>query len=324
MRPRWLRLVLENGDYNPRVRALAHERSGAYAIRERDSHRVMYVGESSCGKLWKTMLRHFQAPDSFAKVRETGVFRKDAKHYEIAIWPTSKGARRCTRQGAGKNEPGDPKALEAQAAWIASLKPEKNKDDGLAFDADEWRRERARLGADDDAWGGLLNPAGTLTNLGALTVLQGRDLKTGRARVLRWRSLGTAPTLAYDEAKRLHVVYHGRVVRPTTAEETAEYKRSHWGKAGRRVVTEGLVSVPPFRRVMVGESITYTTEKGGDSELVDYVHPWGEGVKGSWLPPIIVEHECHPATCRGSKCAAKGSIALMGGTYTVESRGIVG
>jgi hypothetical protein len=323
MRPRWLVLVLEGGKYNPRVRELTHARSGAYAIRERDSHRVMYVGESSCGKLWKTMLRHFQAPDSFAKVRETGVFRKGPEHYEVAIWPTSKGVRRCTRQGAGKNQPGDPKALAAQAKWIASLKPEKNKDDGLAFDADEWRRERERLAAGEDTWGGLLNPAGTLTNMGALTVLQGRDLKTGRARVMRW-PLRSAPTLAFDDAGRLFIVYRGRVVRPTTAEETAKFRRAHWGKEGRREVTEGVVAVPPFRRVMVGESITYTTEKGADRELVDYVHPWGEGAKGRWLPPIVVEHECHPATCPGSKCAARNMLALMGGTYTTESRGIVG
>ncbi len=430
MRPRWLRLVLDGGSYNPRVRALAHQRSGAYAIRERDSHRVMYVGESSCGKLWKTMLRHFQAPESFAKVRETGVFRKGAQHYDVAIWPTSKGVRRCTRQGAGKNEAGDQKALEAQAKWIASLSPEKNKDDGKARDdsGEGFRAHRARQAQDEDPWGGMLNPGpraprlpsgtvaydvrdvlagayrgkdlgertllshalyvdangdetkpstacgrvkserlvdvhgmragspitceecavrvaraglprwglvvdplrekarnprGTLTNMGALTEIQGRDLRTKRARVLRW-PVSKAPTLAYDDAPRLFVVYGGRVERPTTAKETAEYRRTHWGKSGRGVVTEGGVAVPPFRRIMVAESITYTTQKGTDSEPVDYVHAWGEGARGKWLPPIVVEHECHPETCRGAKCAAKGAIALMGGTYTVDDRGIVG
>lgn len=722
MRPRWLRLVLEDGDYNPRVRELARGRSGAYAIREIDSHRVMYVGESSCGKLWKTMLRHFQAPDSFAKVRETGVFKRGPTHYEVALWPTSTGNRRCTRQGPGKNEKGDQRALNAQARWIKTLRPENNKDDGQAFDADEWRAHRAAqaaqeandpfgilnpgnprvvvdaplerraenrtpdlftgrtkledrkggarrdwkgeadrlarelaecrrapaqmppppivpvvaprprprpegygdvdtrgqatmfrrnpevpplegdereefvfragtyfdrldlvdmrdgsfdiridgrvavhglhskewaewlsdayrtaatdarahrkvselvsppparsprfdyrvtgFGFNDAGTGGVIwlftvndegdrdseslaytdtrwrarfaaqlgqlgleqraafdrerverekvraaqpthqirpgmrvrwsdsrgsyvglveslekgdklrigpyvftkrgrkqglsepgplawaihvrnddvrelekpepkkrrasapraratssrvqaavaketkafrgaaaarfarpapqrkpagfgeeetkgkkagqlrmfNPRGVLTNMGALTELQGRDVKTGRARVLRW-SLRNAPTLAYDEAGRLFIVYGGRVVRPTTAAETAEYRRTHWGRAGRRAVTEGAVSVPPFRRIMVGESITYTCEKGTDAALVDYVHPWGEGARGKWLPPMIVEHECHPETCRRGKCAAKGSVALMGGTYKVDTRGIVG
>jgi hypothetical protein len=579
VRPRWLRLVLESGEYNPRVRKLALERSGAYAVRERDSHRVMYVGESSCGKLWKTMLRHFQAPESFAKVRERGVFRRGAQHYEVAIWPTSKGNRRCTRQGPGKNEPGDQKALDAQAQWIERLRPELNADDGLAEDdsfdfganvrdddehafaglvnpgtprvvvdapperraenrtpdlftgrtrlddksgkgrrdwkgeaerlarelaeckrapvvvvatsapaepsrrpegygetdergqarmfrrnpkkktaeakspraamwealwtdaeylrlqatkdaalkewsrlsayaleqprhwgeqakvADErakaalrdlqayeedferkWtarsnpgrrpRSERGRGVADaremidrdaftpkdarswlashaelvsrgtrrgdtdywrafvdvmtehakprDGWWDKQQNPRGSLTNLGALTELVGRDLRTKRVRVMRW-PVTKAPTLAYDKDGRLFIVYGARVERPTTAKESAEYRRTHWGRRGRGVLTSGGVAVAPFRRVMAGESITYTTEKGTDSGPVDYVHAWGEGARGKWLPPIVVEHECHPETCRrGAKCAAKGAIALMGGTYKVNDRGIVG
>jgi hypothetical protein len=36
-------------------------RSGAYVIRDADSHRVLYVGESHTGKLRRTLLRHFQA-----------------------------------------------------------------------------------------------------------------------------------------------------------------------------------------------------------------------------------------------------------------------
>jgi hypothetical protein len=805
VRPRWLRLVLESGEYNPRVRKLALERSGAYAVRERDSHRVMYVGESSCGKLWKTMIRHFQAPESFSKVRERGVFRRGAQHYEVAIWPTSKGNRRCTRQGPGKNEPGDQKALDAQAQWIERLRPELNADDGLAEDDSfdfganvrdddehafaglvnpgtprvvvdapperraenrtpdlftgrtrlddksgkgrrDWKGEAERLarelaecrrapvpraslpppppapvsrrpegygetdergqarmfrrnplhsfagvpsflelvrvwgnaygdgsapraslprGAykideDDDGemvlavkpsssarrviayfdeleprdakrvasilghvaadpvyrnlgekvltvaekcpdppkegkharpwkdaasaafraglgnravaildWDGgkigdaedgetargialgmtfadlgalarkigvtartahpealmrlvvdehaknarkieslearkakgggkkgseelraeihalmrreglldllaevvrafeshaepgeldsrrrsreeaaaaelerrtqkakedaervlreidpsafvepspsggppfyghaiardgspiatgkaddqetaylrlidrlfdvrqhareaserraagakefrsrgaayfrrpaparkpagygdevtsgkragqlkMFNPRGPLTNLGALTELVGRDLRTKRVRVMRW-PVTKAPTLAYDKDGRLFIVYGARVERPTTAKESAEYRRTHWGRRGRGVLTSGGVAVAPFRRVMAGESITYTTEKGTDSGPVDYVHAWGEGARGKWLPPIVVEHECHPETCRrGAKCAAKGAIALMGGTYKVNDRGIVG
>ena len=34
--------------------------SGIYVIRERDSGRVLYVGESHTGRLKKTLLRHFQ------------------------------------------------------------------------------------------------------------------------------------------------------------------------------------------------------------------------------------------------------------------------
>lgn len=317
MTPRWHRLVLEAGGYNPRVRELAHEHSGAYAIRERDTHRVMYVGESSCGKLWRTLLRHFQAPDSFARVRETGVFRRGADHYEVAIWPTSKGVR--TRQGAGKNDPGDPKALEAQAAWIETLKPELNKDDGLAFDDGPWTAPE-----DDDPWGGLLreredNPPRTVVELGRLTELAGRDAR-GRAVVLRW-PLKRAPSLAVDERGRLHVVYLGDVIAPASGAERARYRRTHWGQAGRGQVRDGGEAPPPFRRAFVVESITYTTRKGADGALVDYVHRFGEGARGRWRPPVVLEHVCQKC---GPRCASRGALTLSGGTYRVETRGIVG
>lgn len=126
MRPRWHKLVIR-GSLNGRIKREAHNASGAYAIREASSHAVVYVGKSECGKLWRTMLRHFQAPDSFETVRETGVFRRGPAPYEVAIWVTTKGKRACR-----KGDPSDKAAAAAEAKWIASLQPSRNVDDGAA------------------------------------------------------------------------------------------------------------------------------------------------------------------------------------------------
>ena len=122
---------------------------------------------------------------------------------------------------------------------------------------------------------------------------------------------------------RLFIVYMGRIVRASTPAEIREYGRTHWGKAPRGHVRAGGVAPGPFVRIGAAKSITYTTQKGMDSELVDYVHPFGEGasLKG-FIPSQIVEHEC-VGGC-GARCAARGALALQGGSYRVTSRGIVG
>ena len=128
MRPRWRKLIV-NGDLNAAIRKDATNASGTYAIREAKSHAVVYVGRSSCGKLWKTMLRHFHAPDSFEKVRETGVFRRGPSPYEVALWVTSRAARAC-RKGDAEDE----RSKTAEAEWIKALDPARNVDDGKKID----------------------------------------------------------------------------------------------------------------------------------------------------------------------------------------------
>lgn len=56
-------------------------------MRRRGSARVLYVGHSHTDRLWKTMLRHVQAPDSFERVGDW-VFRGDARELEVSIWVT--------------------------------------------------------------------------------------------------------------------------------------------------------------------------------------------------------------------------------------------
>jgi hypothetical protein len=163
----------------------------------------------------------------------------------------------------------------------------------------------------------LFNPPRALTALGLLTALSYLG-HGGKLVELRWR-VKDAPTLAVDEAKRLRIVYLGKVSRPSTKEEADVYRRLHWGDHGRGRVNGGGVAVPPVRVLGPGVSVTYTTRKGTDRTLVDYVHAWGEGGGRTWEAPQVVEHRC------GSKrCACEGALAFVGGSYTVNERGIVG
>ncbi len=310
-RPKW-RPLMVGGELSGLVKAEADRVSGAYAIRRARGHEVLYVGESSRGRLWRTLLRHFQAPDSFRKVRERGVFAKDASGYEVALWVTSKGAR-----PRGKSE-ADQAALDAQARWIETLKPSINVDDGKAEGDDlsgPWDDAPAE---EEHAFASLLNPAMRLVELGKLTRLVYEGEGGRKPSELRW-SLRSAPTLAYDKAGRLFIVYGGGRVRSANAKERAEYARTHWGQVGPGEVRAASMACAPLRRLGKGLSVTYTTRKGGDTDLVDYEHPWGEGARGAWTPPVVVAHRCG-----APKCAGMGMIALVGGTYRVTERGIVG
>lgn len=304
MKPRW-RSLATDGALNGRIKAEAEHASGAYAVREKDGHRVVYVGESNRGRMWRTLLRHFQAPESFRRVRESGVFTRSPERYEVALWVTSKG-RRSRASGKAPDE----RAMQAQAEWIAALKPSQNVDDGQAFVLE--------YEADDDPWGGLLNPAGAWTELGRLTRLTYDDGR--RERVIRW-PLRRAPALVYDASRKgpnAAIVYDERPVRAATAAEVREYARTHWGQDGRGEVSAGGVALPPWRVLGPGLSVTYTTRKGS-AELVDWVHPWGEGGPRRFVPPTVLLHEC-----AAPKCAARGRVSLRGGSYHVSERGIVG
>lgn len=111
--------------WNNVVREATRGRSGAYAIRERASRRVVYVGESHAGaersplRFWKTITRHFQDPTGkFAEQREVTFTSRHPDKYEVQVWVTS---------------PGDA-AMRRQAELIQRLKPTQNVDDGRAYD----------------------------------------------------------------------------------------------------------------------------------------------------------------------------------------------
>jgi hypothetical protein len=149
---------------------------------------------------------------------------------------------------------------------------------------------------------------GELVSLGLLT-----KIRTTRG-VIRF-SLRRAPVLAYhlcrgkcDVAKRLVVVMRARSskgVRPTSKEARREYERAHWGDKGSRPSIPGRVYAGGAVRI-VGtiRSVVYTTKKGGDAELTDYDHAF-ENAR-----PVLGK--------------SGGLFVIMGGSYRVEPRGIVG
>lgn len=166
----------------------------------------------------------------------------------------------------------------------------------------------------------VANPAGEIIKLGDLTRLTLRT-ESGRLRVLRW-GLRSAPTLAYNPSGKrasLVIVYPVRVVGKAPSAAIKEYAKTHWGVSGAGERVDGERALTPLSRLGPAVSITYTTEKGGDLELVDYEHEFGDGAEGAWTPPVVLQH-----ACGAKKCPADEMVALSGGTYRVTERGIVG
>lgn len=149
-----------------------------------------------------------------------------------------------------------------------------------------------------------------LVELGKLTELTWTG---GRRRF----ALERAPSLAVDRG-RLLIVYGCMNVRTSPAAEASAYARLHWGVRGAGEAFDGAVATAPFVALGEGVSITYTTAKAGPA-LEDFVHAWGEGARGAWRAPVVVEH-----ACADRRCAARKKLGLRGGTYRVTDRGIVG
>lgn len=322
---KWFPIIVD-GRPSQVVKRATEKAAGAYAIRRKDSHGVIYVGESSHGTMWRTILRHFQAPATFtapkSKKGGANAFATDTPgDYEVAWRVTSRGHR--PRAGS---KPADQRAMKLQAEWIAAFRKQghrlHNKDDGLA-NAQPGERYELVQPPEEDFSDWVKNPprALTVTALGLLTGITVAEV--GGVASYTW-PLRDAPILSFDERGRLHIVYAGKVVRPSTTLERKEYKRTHWGQSGTGKVREGGVATPPLITLGRGVEIQYTTRKGTDRELTDYRHEWGEGApKGKrWVAPSVAVHRCKGGCAPG--CAASGALALVGGTYRVDTRGIVG
>jgi predicted nucleic acid-binding Zn-ribbon protein len=155
--------------------------------------------------------------------------------------------------------------------------------------------------------------------LGKVTCVEWRQ--DGRRRKETW-SLSSAPILAYTpRAPRggLVVIYPVAVRGRASAAALKEYAKTHWGKHGAGEQIDGDRALEPLRARGELLAITYTTEKGTDVEPVDYEHKFGDGAKGAWTPPTLLEHRCG-----SKKCSGENMVAIRGGTYRVTSHGIVG
>lgn len=161
-------------------------------------------------------------------------------------------------------------------------------------------------------------PSGALVELGRLTELEWEEPGTRKLAVARW-AFATAPILAEDKRRRLFVVYGASPAGKSGTSERVRYRVTHWGRAPRGVQVAGAVLQGPHAVVLgTGTRIVYTTQKGRDGAPVDYVHAWGEGApRGTkWQAPVVV--------AQAQSGTGRRIVALVGGTYRVTARGIVG
>ncbi len=159
----------------------------------------------------------------------------------------------------------------------------------------------------------MFNPSREiLTELGSLAEIVYLEKK--RRRVLRFGER-SAPCLAFSSANpsRLVILFAPRVVGRASKEEHARYVRVHWGQLGKgqRVEGKSLEGKAPALGPVV--EITYVTRKGS-AELVNWWHTFGDGGRGPFVAPSLI----------GEKHGGKLFVALRGGSYTVNDRGIVG
>ena len=158
------------------------------------------------------------------------------------------------------------------------------------------------------------NPSAPLVLLGELVSIVYKP-GAGRRRVtLRFPRTAL---LAY-RGDRLVIVYaerHGGG--KGTMAGGREYRRTHWGLAGKGRTVEGLVLQGAAPELGEALEITYATRKGRDRKLVNYWHVFGDfGDAKPWRfePPTLV----------AARCDGRPLARLDGGTYRVTAHGIVG
>lgn len=162
-RRKWQRLIV-GGELSPRLKRAMQDRSGVYAIRRIGDREVLYVGQSHCGKLWRTMLRHFQAPQTFKTIGRGSfaVPSSTAADYEIAFQVTRAGADQCEAR-IPKSRADAELVWNLETKWIEDLRPTVNRErSGESLEDDSFDFGANVAGDDDDGSIGALvrNPGG--------------------------------------------------------------------------------------------------------------------------------------------------------------------
>lgn len=124
------------------------------------------------------------------------------------------------------------------------------------------------------------------------------------------------PVLAYEPETQLLLILSSKAHPTRAARLTAKgraaverYQRDHWGERGPSPVVRRLAAADPrrpARALGALQRVVYRTRKGGDEELTDYHHDFDEP-----RPMLALEPETQ-------------LLLILGGTYRVETRGIVG
>lgn len=104
----------------------------------------------------------------------------------------------------------------------------------------------------------------------------------------------------------------------TEAAAAKAYVETHWGEGGEWMKRASeIVDVDHGALVLLGalEAATYSTVKGeeGGGEIVNYEHDFESTL------PLLCFH-----ACSRPRCPSRGKLAIVGGTYRVTERGIVG
>ncbi len=294
----WLPLVV-NGGWNGRLRAAFDKRSGAYAIRDRSTGRVLYVGESHCDRGWKTLIRHFQDPTgNFARRNE--FTHRSPERLDAAVWVTARG-RAATRK---------------QFALVSQMKPHHNRNDG--------RVRKPTCPSDGD---------GTDFEFGANAKNPGRSRKTGRYSFEgQWdRLCKCGHPLRHHLAEDPHGCIAGDFgaddcdcerFRPASAKNPStspSYRATHGGQRGPW--TSRTLKVPDPRAgdlIVLGElvRVEYLTDKGEGA--VTYFHDFGREHAGG------VERGRVRPSRRPILAFNREGLVICGGAYVVKPEGIVG
>jgi hypothetical protein len=98
----------------------------------------------------------------------------------------------------------------------------------------------------------------------------------------------------------------------TVADAERAWTDFHWGDRpdGRREVASSALTLRgPLVELGALVAVTYRTAKAG--ELADWEHVFGDGAEGEFEAPSLVVD-------------TRGRLGIVGGSYTVEDRGIVG
>lgn len=82
---RWTWFWSPERGYNPALRKVAQGQNGCYAVRDQN-RTVLYVGESHTGRLWRTLIRHFQGLSSGKFEARNEWVWTDRDSVEVQLW----------------------------------------------------------------------------------------------------------------------------------------------------------------------------------------------------------------------------------------------
>jgi hypothetical protein len=324
----WLPLKVD-GAWNPTLRQAFDKKSGAYAVRDRSSGTVLYVGESHCDRGWRTMLRHFQDPTGkFAKLGEWT--HRAPERLEAAVWITERGdaatrkefelikrlkptanqttteirAAECKSDtdfdfGANRKNP----SPAARAPRPVGVRPDEVDEAPAAYDAGYadavMLRARSLRQGVTNAW--LKYPGGATR---ATAYIWGF-----------WHAIASGATTSSRTSRRVNP----SGCTSSRASSATDYAATHGGLEGEFDTMRARVPDPRAGQLVVLgrlKRVEYVTDKGKGKSI--YHHDFGREYSGA------TEHGRAKDSRLPFLAFNREGLVIAGGTYRVEPEGIVG